>query len=199
MTRRLLARAIAATAIAAAAGCGLADPYRTTTAADAPATRPTSTPAADQPDPAAERGGSIPGGQRAAQHRLAAAAARTTPQAALERYATAYLNWNARSVTAVQRRLAAISLGQARAQALQAAAGAARDPQLVRGHVANHGQVIAIASGAAAAAGEWVIVTSEQTSGDGDYQGLPPTLHVIYAQATDTARGWVVSRWQPQN
>ena len=44
-----------------------------------------------------------------------------------------------------------------------------------------------------------MLVTREQTTGQGDYAGLPPTLHVIYAQLTATANGWVVTRWQPQN
>ena len=100
---------------------------------------------------------------------------------------------------AIQHQLAAISLGQARAQAQQAAVSAARDPQLATSRVANRGRVIAIAPGQADAAGQWVIVTSEQTTGQGDYQGLPATLHIIYAQLTSTRQGWVVSGWQPQN
>ena len=44
-----------------------------------------------------------------------------------------------------------------------------------------------------------MVVTREQTIGKGDYAGLPPTLHVIYAQLTRTANGWVVTRWQPEN
>jgi hypothetical protein len=43
-----------------------------------------------------------------------------------------------------------------------------------------------------------VIVTSETTSGQGDYSGLPPTLHVTYAQLTDTHHGWIVTAWNPQ-
>jgi hypothetical protein len=196
-----LARAVLAIAIAAAtAGCGIHDPYRTaTTTTSSPAARHASAPAADQRDPAPERGGTIPSGARAAQRELASGAGSPTPQAALARYAAAYLNWNAGNVIQVQRTLASISLGQARAQAQQAAASAARDPQLARSHVANHGQAIAIAPGQHAAAGQWVIVTSEQTTGDGDYHGLPPTLHVIYAQLTDNGQGWIVSEWQPQN
>jgi hypothetical protein len=199
MPAHALGRTLLAIAAAAAiAGCGLHDPYRTTTTSSSPA-RHASAPAADQRDPAPERGGTIPNNARAAQRTRAAGAARPTPQEALARYAAAYLDWNADNVIRVQRALASISLGQARAQAQQAAATAARDPQLTHRHVANHGQAIAIAPGEHAAAGQWVIVTSEQTTGDGDYHELPPTLHVIYAQLTHTGRGWVVSEWQPQN
>ena len=102
-------------------------------------------------------------------------------------------------MVAIQHQLAAISLGQARAQAQRAAISASHDGQLASSKVANRGRVIAIAPGQTSAAGQWVIVTTEQTSGPGGYQGLPPTLHVIYAQLTNTSQGWVVSQWQPQN
>jgi hypothetical protein len=181
-------------------GCGLQNPYQ------APAQQTTTTTAttnaavpADQRDPAPERGGAVPSPVRAGQSRLAAGAGSATPQAALARYARTYLNWNAGNVITVQRTLAATSLGQARAQALQAAASAARDTKLTASQIANHGRVVAIAAGQAQASGRWVIVTSEQTTGQGDYLGLPPTLHVIYAQLTHTGMGWVVSGWQPQN
>ena len=64
-----------------------------------------------------------------------------------------YLNWTAPTVVAIQHRLAAISLGQARAQAQQAAASAGRDTQLKPATVANSGQVVSIAPGQGAAAG----------------------------------------------
>ena len=182
------------------AGCaGIANPYQ----ANGTATRTTSTPRATTPadagDPTPERNGTVPPRQQAAIDRLSAGAARTSPQVALTRYAQLYINWTAAHVAADQRQLAAISLGQARAQALQAAASLARDPDLTNSAVSNTGSVVAITAGQGAAAGLWVLVTREQTTGQGDYAGLPPTLHVIYAQLTATANGWVVTRWQPQN
>jgi hypothetical protein len=200
MTRRPLTRLTAAALLTVLlAGCGLTDPYqqRTTTAHRTTTTAVTTR--ADQADPVPERGGAIPRSARTAEDKLAAAAARPTPRAALERYAQIYLNWNAHDVVAVQRELASISLGQARAQALQASVSAARDPELSAIQLANHGQVIAISPGQSSAAGRWVIVTSEQTTGQGDYHGLPPTQHIIYAQLTPTRSGWVVSQWAPQN
>ena len=202
-------RPVAAVALLtlAAAGCGVSDPYKnttTTTAATAPAatsttTTPQARPPADNRDPAPERGGTIPQGTRAAQDQLAGSAASPSPQTALKRYAAIYLNWDAASVVAIQRRLAAISLGQARAQAQQAATSASRDPKLPDSKVTNRGRGIAISPGQWAAAGDWVIVTREQTSGQGDYQDLPATLHVTYAAVTHTTAGWVVSQWAPQN
>ena len=180
----------------AVAGCGLSNPYQSgrhpTTATTTSA--PASTAPADAPDPAPERGGTIPKRAQAAQNQLADGAAEPTPQAALERYARVYLNWTSARVIATQHQLAAISLGQARALAQQAAATASRDTQLKASQLANSGQVISLAPGQDAARGQWVIVTSELTTGAGDYAGLPPTLHIIYARVTDTPQGWVVKR-----
>jgi len=188
------------------AGCGITDPYQTPThrassvVSAKPSTSSTSsTTPADAGDPPSERGGTIPPSAKAAQNQLAADAGAATPQAALERYASLYVNWTAADVVARQRQLAAISLGQARGQAVQAAASAARDPELTRSQVANHGQLIALTPGQGAAGGEWVMVTREQTTGQGQYVGLPATLHVIYAQLNHSSAGWVVTRWEAQN
>lgn len=187
-----------------AAGCGITDPYQgaapraahTTTASRA-ATTTTAT-ASDAADPVPERGGTVPAPAQASQRRLADGAATATPQAALARYARLEINWHASSLVARQRLLAAISLGQARAAALQAAAGAARDGELTHSHVTNTGQIIAITPGAGPAGGRWVIVITEMTTGTGDYADLPAAIHVTYAQLTHTATGWVVSQWSPQ-
>ena len=44
-----------------------------------------------------------------------------------------------------------------------------------------------------------MIVTSEHTTGNGDYAGLPATAHVTYAHLTHTPHGWVIDQWSPQN
>ena len=122
-----------------------------------------------------------------------------TPQAALERYANLDMNWTAKTVADVQNQLAAISVGEARAQALQAAASYGQDTTLQASRVANTGTVVAIAPGQGSAAGWWVVVTRESTTGQGDYAGLPPTDHVTDAQLEHTATGWVISSWSPQS
>ena len=109
-----------------------------------------------------------------------------------------HLNWTAAGLVARERQLAALALGQARAQALQAAAGAARDPELTRSRVTNTGQLVAVAPGTGAASRRWVLVSRETTTGTGDYAGLPAALHVIYAQVTHTPAGWVITQWSPQ-
>jgi len=188
------------------AGCGITNPYQTpssnrhavTSSSTTSTSTTTTTTAAAAGDPPSERGGTIPPGAQAAQSKLVAGASSVTPRAALERYASLYVNWQASNLVARQRQLASRSLGLARAQALQAAASAGRDPQLTKSQVANQGQLIAITEGTGAAAGEWVLVTRERTTGQGDYAGLPASLHVIYAQLTHTNHGWVVIQWNPQ-
>ncbi|MGO9750786.1 MAG: hypothetical protein ACLP22_04590 [Solirubrobacteraceae bacterium] len=71
------------------------------------------------------------------------------------------------------------------------------DSTLAESQVTNSGQVVAIAPGLAGAAADWVVVTREHTTGQGDYQGLPATLHVTYAQLTHTPAGWIVTSWTP--
>jgi hypothetical protein len=202
MTPRALTTITLALAVAVA-GCGITDPdhpsRQPVVATTSTSTSTTSGAAADSGDPAPERGGTIPAAAQAAQHTLAAGAAAPTPQAAVDRYARLSLNWTASGLVARERQLAALALGQARAQALQAAAGAARDPELTRSHVTNAGQLIAITPGVGVAAGRWVLVSRETTTGTGDYAGLPAALHVIYAQVTHTRQGWTVAQWSPQS
>lgn len=200
MRRRPTVSALLAVgATVALAGCGITDPYGgrrpASTATSSPA--PTSTPTTSA-DPAPERGGTITPAARAAQSRLSAGAGLSTPQAALERYARLYVNWSNHTVAAVQDELATISLGQAHAQALQAAASYARDQTLQQSGVSNSGELVAIAE-SLTNPGQWVLVTSEETTGKGDYAGLPATLHVTYAQVAHTINGYVVSQWAPQN
>ena len=121
------------------------------------------------------------------------------PGQALRLYTRLYINWTAATIGVHQRQLAAISQGTARAAALQAAASYSRDPTLEHSRVANTGTVVSIAPGQGPQRGNWVIVTSEHTTGTGDYTGLPATAHVTYAHLTHTTHGWVIDQWSPQN
>jgi hypothetical protein len=178
------------------AGCGITDPYTGHQHASAASTATATT---TNPDPAPEQGGTIPQAAQAVQGKLAAGAGAPTPQAALTRYATLYVNWTSQTVGSVQKQLAALSVGQARAQALQAAASYGRDTTLQQSHVANTGSVLAIAAGQGASSGSWIVVTRETTTGQGDYAGLPPTDHVTVAQLEHAPAGWVVSSWTPRS
>jgi len=201
--RRRAPRLVFALALALVlAGCGIKDPYAsralpTTTGTTTPRSTSTSTSLLQAGDPVPERGGTIPPGAQTTQQHLATGAG--APQAALSRYAQLEINWNAGDVGRVQRELAAISLGQARAEALQAAASDGRDSVLQNSKVANSGTVVGVAQGEGTAGGRWVIVTSESTTGAGAYAGLPAALHVTYATVANTRSGWIVETWQPQN
>jgi hypothetical protein len=195
----------AALAIATAlAGCGLSDPYSSRQQPSTPRSAPTiatatsPTASVTSADPVPERGGRISNAAQEAQNTPVAGAGRSTPQSALEHYASDYIDWTAATVGRVQEELAAISVGQARAEALQAAAAYGHDATLQQSRVANSGTVIAIAPGQGSEAGSWVVVTQETTTGTGDYAGLPPTDHITYAQVEHTGSGWIVSSWAPQ-
>ncbi len=198
--RRIIGLPVFAAAVALA-GCGISDPYThhavhssaTTSAPRAGATSGTFTdpsePAPSTPATTAASGvtaGTSPSGA-------------ATPRQALSLYARLYITWTATTIGAHQRQLAAISQGTARAAALQAAASYSRDPELEHSRVTNTGAIVSLAAGQGPQRGDWVIVTSEHTTGTGDYAGLPATAHVTYAHLTHTPHGWVIDQWSPQS
>lgn len=129
------------------------------------------------------------------------ASASPSPTTAVEAFASAYINWDAGSVSADMRALAARSIGQARAATQLAAAQTGDDYELQRGGIANSGSVAAVAA-LSGKPNEYVVVTRELTTATATtaYQGLQPTWHVTIATVTPVAaRGWVVSGWQPQS
>jgi hypothetical protein len=115
----------------------------------------------------------------------------------VERFAALYTNWDYRTLAANQRTLAAIAVGPARLQARRTAAGA-RNRQLTQARVWNRGVMIALAP-YRDRPGWWVLVTSEQTGGSGEYASLPATRHLTFALAIRVRGGWAVSAWQPQS
>jgi predicted small lipoprotein YifL len=201
--RRLISLVAVVAVSGSLTGCGISDPYQKpstpsiTTTATAAGTR-SATSAADARDPAPERGGTIPtADQRAEDHIVAGARARTA-RAAVLRYARLYIDWTAAALAGDQRRLARLSVGAARLTAQQQAATTGTDRTLRADHLANHGMVVSAAPGAGVERGRWVIVTREQTTGTGSYHDLPYQLHVTLATAIHTRRGWVISQWSPQ-
>lgn len=198
--RRLIAFPVFAAAVALT-GCGITDPYThnsahsSTTTSTAPAGATTGTitdpsePAPSEPTTTATSGVSAGNSPSAA----------ATPRQALRLYARLYINWTAKTISAHQRQLAAISQGTARAAALQAAASYRHDPELEHSQVANTGAIVSIAAGQGPERGNWMIVTSEHTTGTGDYNGLPAAAHVTYAHLTHTPHGWTVDQWSPQS
>ena len=135
----------------------------------------------------------------ATRHRAAGAA--DSGAAAVDAFASAYINWTADTVSADMRALAARSIGQARAAVQLAAAETAGDYELQRGGIANSGAVEAIAP-LRGHAGQYAVVTRELTTATATtaYQGLRPAWHVAIATVAESAPGeWVVSGWQPQS
>ena len=148
-------------------------------------------------DPPSERGGTIPAAAQSAEDSASRAGVASTPTLALRRYALAYINWHASDLQTRERQLAALSIGDAKLTAQQEAAARSGATALNANHVANSGQVVAIAPGEGPETGQWVIVTLEHTTGTGAYAGLPPGPHVTFAQVRHMDGGWVVSVWNP--
>jgi hypothetical protein len=121
-----------------------------------------------------------------------------TPPEALAVFSRLYSNWTYRTLTSDQRALAAMSVGAARLAEQQAAASSEADTTIARGRIWNSGQIVSIASDLARP-GTWVIVTSEQTGGSTEYEGLPAAYHVTLARLARVPGGFAVSEWLPQS
>jgi len=130
-----------------------------------------------------------------------AAGGLVSPAAAVAAFATAYINWNAQTVSQDLRALAAHSIGQARSAMQLAAAQTASDYELQRGGIANQGTVEAVAP-LRGSDDQFVVVTRELTTATATtaYQGLQPAWHIAVATVTQQRPGqWVVSGWQPES
>jgi hypothetical protein len=126
---------------------------------------------------------------------------RTSPVAAIEAFAAAYINWDADNVAGQLRALAAQSVGQARSAMALAAAGAANDYELRRGGIANAGTVQAVAP-LRNRANQFVVVTLERTTAANStaYAGLRPAWHLAIATVLRLGDGrWALGGWQPEN
>ncbi len=148
-------------------------------------------------DPPGERGGTIPAAALSAEDSVTRAGVASSPQLALRRYALAYVNWRASDLRAREQQLAAMSVGAAKLTAELEAAARSGAATLTANHVANSGQVVAIARAEGPGSGQWVIVTLEHTTGTGPYAGLPPVAHITFARVREIDGGWVVSAWNP--
>jgi hypothetical protein len=149
---------------------------------------------ASSPANPGERPGTVPA-QVARQAPPARPAA--SPQQALERFASSYINWTWQSLAADQASLAASAVGEARASEEQARQQTARDTPLRRAEIYNQGVIVAVARLHDGSAGEWVVVTREQTGGNGEYAGLQSAYHITLAAVQRVQGGWAVSAWRP--
>lgn len=123
------------------------------------------------------------------------------PVDAVRAFANAYINWNAATVRADLRALAARSVGQARSAMTLAAAQAGGDYELQRGGIANTGTVEAVAR-LPGGSGRFVVVTLERTTASATtaYEGLAAAWHVAVAEVAQVTPGhWAVSEWQPES
>jgi hypothetical protein len=123
-----------------------------------------------------------------------------SPAEAVQAFATAYVNWNYRTVALHLRALSEVSVGQARSMLSMAAAQVGRDSELRRGEIANTGAVEAIGP-VGGHSDQYAVVTRERTTAANTnaYQGLAPAWHVALATVTRVRGLWVLSAWQPES
>jgi hypothetical protein len=179
-------RAAAIVALWALAGCGATHQHNPTATQPSALARAQAT--HEYPSPPPPRQTAAGGGSDSAT-------------AAIRAFATAYINWDARTVAGTMRALAAASVGQARSAMALAAAQTAGDYELRRGGISNHGMVEAVAP-RPGHRDQYVVVTLESTSATNTtaYQGLRPAWHVALATVTVQRTGqWVLSGWQPES
>jgi hypothetical protein len=117
-----------------------------------------------------------------------------TPGRALRAFAALYMNWTYQTLAANQQKLAAMAVGAARLTEQQAARAAA-DSTITRAHLRSSGHLVSIAPDERES-GAWVIVTREQTSGSGEYEGLPASYHITIAKLARLTSGYAVQSWE---
>lgn len=123
-----------------------------------------------------------------------------SPAQAVQEFATGYINWSYRTVSAHLRALSQVSVEQARSMLSTAAIQVGHDYELRRGRIANRGLVEAIAP-VRGRDDQFAVVTREQTTAANTnaYQGLAPAWHVALATVTRVRGLWVLSGWQPES
>jgi type IV secretory pathway VirB10-like protein len=119
-----------------------------------------------------------------------------TPEDAARRAAELTTNWTGGSAARQYRELARVTIGDARRQALEAAARLQTDPQLAAPGARSTATVEAVANRHPSdARRELLVVTRERVSAD----GLDETRwRVTLATAERRSGGWALSRWEPQ-
>jgi hypothetical protein len=168
-------------------GCGLAGAVNHSTRRNA------GPPAQANPG---EQQGTVPAGAEAERGPKRPA---VTPVQALIQFAVLYINWTYRTLPGHQAQLAAIAVGDARLAERQAAAASKRDTTLQQGHIYNRGSVIAVSRVIDGSAGQYAVVTREQTGGDPEYAGLRAAFHITLATVVAVRGAWAVEEWQPQS
>jgi hypothetical protein len=194
MRKAILMLALLAGSELALSGCGITDPYsQHTTNTTPPATTRTNT-ARVRPEQNSGETAAPPAPPPAAQN---STALQSTPEGAIEQFASLYINWNWLTLNSNQRQLAKMSVGSARLAEKQAAAASQRDSEISRARIYNRGQIIAITPSRTDRS-QWVIVTREQTGGNSQYDGLQAADHVTLAAVAQVPGGYAISQWLPQ-
>lgn len=200
--RTPLLAAAAATAIALGGGCGLEDPYSKPDKPRPPRSQhttpraPSEAPGEQSTTPAhdGELAGEVPPQLRGPTPTRFPEAGRT-PKATLALAAGLYGNWTSSTAPKAFRRIAALSVGDARAQLRQIAAQSGVDTQQ-RG-VRSRSSIVSIRVAGRGQSRSATLLTRDTVTGP----GLPDSgaqYNVTRAELVQRSGRWVIARWQPQ-
>ena len=175
----------------AVGGCGPEDPYASNDQA-AGVRRPATDPQGSARGlPEGELPGTVP--QPARQQRVARPA--RDPENALREAAALYGNWSSATAPARFRLLAAMSIGEARAQLRQIAAQAEADTQQ-RG-ITSSSRVISVAVSGHGRRRRGEVVLRSRATGP-SLPAQDTQVVVVEAAVARQGKGWVITRWEPQ-
>jgi hypothetical protein len=155
-------------------------------------------PSAQTPGVSVQNAGEPPAPSPSTPSSQAPAAVQHTAKHAILQFAHLYANWTYQTLTRDQLALAAMSVDAARLAERQAAAASRTDNTIERAHLVNRGEILGVSEDLAQP-GWWTLITREQTSGGGEYEGLTATDHVMLVKLATVPGGWVVSQWLPQS
>ncbi len=180
--------------LAAVVATGCEDPYEPPAERDA-ATTESSRATPPEPPADGELPGTVPEELQQPEPRRFPTAGRT-PRQTLARAAALYGNWTSTTAAAQFRRIAALSVGEARAQLRESAAQSGTDPQ--QAGATSRSSVVAIDVQGRGSQRRAAVVTRERVQA----KGLPDEdAQYRVTLATVERRGgrWVISRWAPQS
>jgi hypothetical protein len=128
----------------------------------------------------------------------AEAASRARPRSALKAFCLQWADWSWRTVDRQQQRLAGLATGRLAVELAAEARQAKLDRALRGDRLAMRGRLVAVDLDPPGRPGLAVCVTREQEIRHGRAELGGGNHRVYLAALRRTARGWGVSRWQPQ-
>ncbi|HEY1853314.1 MAG TPA: hypothetical protein VGG40_01890 [Solirubrobacterales bacterium] len=189
MRRPAAAAAILLLAALLCAGCGVSDPYSQTT------------PSRQRPQPSSPAAAGEFSGQLLSPSQrppgTPVEVARGTPAEVAREVASLAENWTGGTALQAFSRLAAISVGEARAEFEQIAASAHDELERAVGYSSSRATVAGVVVKGGGRVRHVIVVVRRRITSP-ELTNLPPEYEVALATLRRSGRGWAVSSWSPQ-